>query len=314
MSYLVTGGTGFIGAYITRLLIQAGENVVAYDVNPQRDLLEQLMSKDESDRVKVAQGDITDLAHLIRTAQEYDTETIIHMASLLSIACSANPPLAVRVNCGGTTNVLETARILGLKKVVWASSVAVFGPPQRYEQEYIPNDAPHYPLGVYGAGKSFNEELAKHYFNEYGVDSIAIRFGMVYGVGQKAGASAMLAEELMVKPALGKPGRVPYGDDIINWLYVEDAATAVVMASNKATTKARALNIDGDIRPVAEAVEYIRKLVPDAELTMLPGYTLFPAKYDTTLIRKEIGYHPQWTIELGMKKVIDEIRKQHNAR
>ena len=65
---------------------------------------------------------------------------------------------------------------------------------------------------------------------------------------------------------------------------------------------------------VAEAAEYVRKLIPGADITLLPGYTGFPAKYDTTPIRAEIGYSPQWTLEQGIKKIIDEVIKQHNLR
>ncbi len=309
MGYLITGGTGFIGAYITRLLIQEGEEVVVYDVDPRQDLLEHLMGKEESDRIKVIRGDITDLAYLIRTAQECNVTKLIHMAALLTTESLANPALAVRINCDGTANILETARILSLKKVVYASSATVFGLPEKYEQEYIPNDAPHYPTTIYAACKSFNERLAEHYFREYGVDSVGLRFATVYGVGQRSGVSTRRTEELVVKPALGKPGVVPHGDATIHWLYVEDAARAAVMTSKKPTTETRAFNIDGDIRSVAEAADCIRKLIPGADIKLLPGYIGFAVKYDITRIREEIGYHPQWPIERGMKKIIDEVRK-----
>lgn len=312
MSYLITGGTGFIGAHIARLLTQAGEEVVIYDIEPRRDMLEYLLKKEEILLVKVIKGDITDLAHLIRTAKEHNCTKIIHMAALLSIASSANPSLAVRINCDGTVNILETARILNLEKVVYASSNTVFGPAEKYEQEYIPNDAPHYPSTIYGACKSFNERLAEYYFNEYGVDSIGLRFPVVYGMGHKEGAAAILTEELMVKPALGKPGRVPSGDDTLNWLYVEDATRGVVMASRKATTKTRSFNIDGEICPITVAADYVKKLVPDADITLLPGHTGFTGKFETSKIREEIGYRPQWPLEKGIEQVINAVRKLYN--
>jgi nucleoside-diphosphate-sugar epimerase len=310
MGYLITGGTGFIGAYITRVLLQEGEDVVTYDLNPSREILERIMHKEDTERVAVVQGDITDLPHLIHVAQEHRVGRIIHMASMLSRASVANPSLAVQVNIAGTVNVLETARILGLKKVVLASSAGIYGPAQKYGQEYIPNDAPHYPKEIYAACKSFNEELAKLYFSDYGVDTIAIRYCIVYGFGQKGSVSATLTEELMVKPALGKPGKVPHGGETINWLYVEDAARATVMASKVAKTRTRAFNIDGDIHSVDEAADYVRRLIPKAELTVLQGPSLFVAKYDTTLIREEIGYYPEWTLEQGMKQVIDKVRRE----
>jgi nucleoside-diphosphate-sugar epimerase len=314
MSYLVTGGTGFIGAHIVRLLIQQEEKVVAYDAVPDIYLLERLMGKERSDLVKVVQGDITDLAHLIRTCQEYDVQKIIHTAALLGSASSANPILALRVNCEGTLNVLETARILHLKRVVFASSIAVFGPPDKYEQEYIPNDAPHYPSNIYGACKSFNEACARHYFNEYGVDSIAIRFTGVYGDGQSRGLGGAISEELFLKPVLGKPGKVPCGDDINNWLYVEDAARAMIMASKVDTTKTKAFTADGDVRSFAEVAAYVKSLIPDANITLLPGRTGYGSKFDTTPVREEIGYRPEWTIEKGMKKVIDYIRRKNQEK
>ena len=114
----------------------------------------------------------------------------------------------------------------------------------------------------------------------------------------------------MVKPALDMPGRVPYGDDeIINWLYVEDAARAVVLACRSATTKTRSFNIDGEIHTVKEAVDLLKKFVPGAKVTLLSGHTGFTALYYTAEIKEEIGYRPLWPLTKGMKKVIREVRK-----
>ncbi len=313
MSYLITGGTGFIGASITRFLTKEGEEVIVYDVDPRQDILEYLLSKEEIVLVKVIKGDITDVAHLIRTAKQYNSTKIIHMAALLSTASSANPVLAVRINCSGMVNILETARILGVEKVVYASSNTVFGPAEKYEEDYIANDAPHYPSTLYGACKSFNERLAEHYLKD-GVESVGLRFPVVYGMGHREGASATITEELMVKPALGKPGRVPCGDDILNWLYVEDAARAVVMASKKATTKTKVFNVDGEVCPVALAADYVRRQIPDADITLLPGYTGFTGKFETGKIREEIGYRPQWPLEKGIEQVINEARKLYKRQ
>jgi UDP-glucose 4-epimerase len=312
MSYLITGGAGFIGAHIVRLLTQGGEHVVIYDIEPRRDMLEYLLNKEQILLAKIIKGDITDPAHLIRTTKDHNCTKIIHMAALLSGASSANPVLAVRINCDGTANILETARILHLEKVVYASSNTVFGPAEQYKEEYISNDAPHYPSTLYGACKSFDERLAEHYFIEYGVDSIGLRLPVVYGLGHKEGAAATLTEELMVKPALGKPGRVPCGEDTINWLYVEDAARGVVMASKKPTTKTRSFNVGGELCPVAVAVDYVKKLVPGADITLLPGHTGFTGKYETSEIREEIGYYPQWSLEKGIEQVIIAARKLHD--
>ena len=312
MTYLVTGGTGLIGSRIVRDLVQEGEQVVVYSRHPARSYLERLMSEEEiGSMVKIVQGDVTDSPCLFRTIEENNIEKIIHPAALLTLEANANPLLAVKVNCEGTICVFEAAKVLGLKKVVWASSNACFGPPEKYPEEYIPNDAPHYPQNIYAATKSFDEVVAAHYFDKYGVDITGIRYVATYGVGQYRGIFATIVRELVLNPALGKPGRVPHGDAIIGWSYVDDSARATVMVSKVLKTKTRSYSIMGDVRSVKEVAEYVRKILPGADITILPGTFGDPVKFDTRLIEEEIGYRPQWSMERGIKETINMVRREH---
>lgn len=310
MGYLVTGGTGFVGAYVIRALVQDTEQVIAYDIMPDKERLDRLIGKEMCNQVAVVQGDIGDLAHLIHTCREYNVETVIHMAALLS---SENPYLTLRVNCEGTVNVLEASLILGVKRVVLTSSISVFGPQDKYEEEFISNDAPHYPQSIYSSSKSLNETCARHYFREYGLDTITIRLAHVYGLGRTRGLGRLVDEELFVKPALGRPGRVPYGDSIHNYMYVEDAARVLVMASRVPTTKTRAFTADGGIISTGELAAYIRSLIPDADITLLPGRVAWAYKFDTTPLREEVGFTPKWTIQEGVRNYIEQIRVDNQA-
>jgi UDP-glucose 4-epimerase len=309
VNYLITGGTGFIGPYIAKLLIKEGHGVVVYDLNTNRQPLEKIMGKEASDKVKVVKGDITDLANLIHAVKDNDVNKIIHMAALLTGPSAANPTLAMNVNCYGTLNVLETARILSLKKVVYASTGALFGPPEVYGVEYIPNDAPHMPMNLYGACKSFVESLAKHYLKDFKVDSVGLRFPLPYGPGMTGGAAKFI-DELIVKPALGKPGVVPNGDGIVNWLYVEDAARAVYIASNAAPTPTSVFNVNCDVHSVSEAANIVRKLIPGADLKLIPGSHGLSLKWDASRIEKELGYIPEYSLEKAFKEIVDDARKR----
>ena len=261
MAYLVTGGTGLIGSRIVRDLVREGDQAVVYDWLPARSSLERLMSEEEINSiVKIVQGDVTDSPLIFRTIKENNVEKIIHTAALLTLEANENPLSAVKVNCEGTICVFEAARILNLKKVVWSSSNSIFGPPEMYPEEYIPNDAPHYPQNIYGATKSFDEVLADYYFDRYGVDVTGIRYMHVYGVGQHRGIFATIVRELVYNPALGKPGRVPYDDAVIGWSYVDDPARATVMASRVPRTKTRNFSIMGDVHSLKEVAEYVRKI------------------------------------------------------
>lgn len=313
MSYLVTGGTGLIGSCIVRDLVREGERVVVYDILPAINFLNRFMSEDAIERmVTIVKGDVTDLPHLFRTILENNIKRIIHTASLLTLESNSNPYLAVKVNCEGTICVFEAARTLGLEKVVWASSNSCFGPADKYAQEYIPNDAPHYPQNVYGATKAFNETVATYYCDHYGVDITGVRYMHVYGVGQRRGVFATILQELITKPALGKPGRIPHGDAVIGWSYMEDPARATVMASKVLKTKTRSYSIMGDVHSVREAADYVRTILPDADITVLPGtFTGDPVRFDTRLIEEEIGYRPEWSMERGIKEAINLTRKEH---
>ena len=176
MAYLITGGMGCIGSYVIRDLLNAGEKIIVYDFIQDLTIPRMVLTEEQLEQFTFVQGDITDLPHVLRTVQEHQIDRIIHLASWQVPACDANPPQALKIVCEGTINMFEAARIFGLKRVVWASSVAVFGSPEDYNYQQIENDAPHYPKFIYGACKSMNERYAAHYFDNYGVDTIGLRF------------------------------------------------------------------------------------------------------------------------------------------
>jgi nucleoside-diphosphate-sugar epimerase len=307
MAYLITGGSGFIGAHTVWLLEEQGEEVVIYDSNPDRKIFARIMVSNRSSGTVVVKGDITDLQHLHDTCKQYHIERIIHTAAIIG---SEDPPLTVKINCDGTMNILEVSRLSGIKKVVLSSSVAVFGNIKQYEGGHVLNDAPHYPGTIYGACKSHNEACAAYYFRYYGLDTVAVRFPHVYGIGRKRGFGSILDDELIIKPATGRSGQVPNGEATHNWLYAKDAAKALVMASRTKTTKTRAFTAAGDIRTVTKVADYIRGRVPDADITLLPGGADdgYPYSYDSRPIQQEIGFKPEWTIEDAVMDMIDSIR------
>ena len=175
------------------------------------------------------------------------------------------------------------------------------------------HDAAHYPQSVYAGSKSFNEILASHYIDEYGLDISAIRYSFVYGIGQRWGTPAHVLRELIENPVLGKPGRVPYGDDAFGWLYVNDASKATILLSRVVRPKTKVFTIAGEIRPVMEAVDYVKSLLPNADVALLPGKVPGepPFKLDTTPLRDEIGYSPEWAMEDGLRDLINKVCWQY---
>jgi nucleoside-diphosphate-sugar epimerase len=316
--YLITGGAGFIGSHLTRDLVRAGERVVVYDWFPQRSALERLLSDEEIESsVKIVQGDVTDYSHLIRTLRQHEVERVVHLAAVMIHEFNANPLLGVRVNCDGTTAVFEAARFLGLEKVVWASSGSVFGPGTMYDQEYIPNDAPHYPQNLYGAAKSFDEVVSAYYVDKYGIDITALRFVMVYGAGQTRGRTAAVIRQLIYHPALGKPGRVPAAaDNVLGFTYVDDTVRAIVLASRASRPKQKAYSVMGAIHTIQEIADCVHGFFPEAEINLMPleksaSHTIMTCKYDMRPIEEDLGYRPQWTMPQGVKETVNNVRREN---
>lgn len=314
MNYLVTGGTGFIGSRIVRDLIRGGENVIVYDFLPRANAFQEIITAKEIAAVKILRGDILDLATLMRVCKEGKVDKIIHMAYFKTALTKSDPLWATKVNCEGTGNIFETARILGLRKVVWASSIAVFGPQEKYPQEYIPNDAPHYPVNLYGACKSFNESQAAHYCDAYGMDIIGVRYATGYAPNKVGSDTSPIIHEVIEKPALGEPGKVPWGDSIINWIHVDDDAGAAVHAANAPATKTKVFTVAGEAHSAKEVAGYVKKLIPTARITLERGVRVRAYKFDLTATQKELGYVNKWSFEAGIKDTVNELRRQHGMQ
>jgi UDP-glucose 4-epimerase len=309
--YLITGGNGFIGAFIARQLLKDGNEVVTFNVDPDRTHLLRVVGPEDYKRLVFVMGDVTDLSSLIRTCQQYQIDKIVHMAGLLSIDASANPIAAVKVNIEGTVNVLDTARILKLKRVVYASTLGVFGTPDSRGSEYIMNNAPQAPANIYAAAKTFNEVCAAHYTDQCGVDTVGLRYSFTYGEGQTRGFTGALAQELFENPVLGKPGKLPYTEENVSWMYVEDAARATFLACQAARTKTRAFSVDGFLCSIREVIAIVQKLIPGADIELLNMPAPLINNYDCTPAREELGYVPQWTVEQGVARLIDYYKKMH---
>ena len=175
MKILVTGGAGFIGSHSVEALLAEGHSVRVLD-NLSSGYLENVPSEAE-----LLKGDVNDLAAVMKAAQGCDA--ILHLAALISVPQSVTQPLeTIQTNTIGTGNVLEAARKLAIRRVVLASTCAVYGDAPGLKHE----DTPANPISPYAASKLMAEQMGQLYARTYGLEYVALRYFNVYGARQRA--------------------------------------------------------------------------------------------------------------------------------
>jgi len=309
MNVLILGGAGFIGAYVVKALLAEGSNVVVYDMLLGDNTLNRILSPEQLAKVTTVPGDVTDFPRILQAIEENNVDSLVHLAAWQIPSSNNNPTKAIEVNALGFNYSLEAAASLKLKRVVWTSSNAVFGSPKYQKVVPLPNDAFQVPNTVYGALKGINEYMAGHFYTQRGVDSIGFRFSLVYGYGRMRGASAF-ASEMIVKSALGEPCEVDLGDSEVDWYYVEDAAHLIVTALHAPATPTRVYNVNSDVRTVREAAEYLMSVLPQAKLKVNPGAIDANWNLDSSLLEKELGFRPKYSLEDGMKEMVYLVREK----
>lgn len=316
MSVLVTGGMGAVGACVTRELVERGLRPVVYDARLDTTLLSDLIGKFD-----VVLGDILDLPRLLHTIQDFKVDRIIHLVALIN--ADANPPLAIKINCLGTVNILEAARLLGIKRVAHASTNGVYGgftgefghPTYKPVTEADPIKSTF--SSMYSLTKQTGELLGLHYAQKHGVDVLSLRFASMYGSG-KMGQSSVPAPCRMVENAiLGKPFRLPQGaEQRTDFVYTRDVGNSLVLACLVEKTKHRTFNIGtGKSYTLGDVAEAIKAVIPNASFDIGPGTDWFGwgapmySVFDITQANKELGYSPRYNLAEGVADYIKTIKQ-----
>jgi UDP-glucose 4-epimerase len=216
---LVTGDNGFIGRYVCSVLAAHGESVIALDRRS-------LDGSAGEPTCLSLECDITDKDQVERIFQQYSFTTIVHLASILNTASRKNPLNATRVNIVGSLNVLEAARKSRVPRVIYGSSISVYGSKPDQSRGGVLETEPAAPGDVYGAAKRYVEILGEVYRQRFGIRFIALRMSSVVGPGAVNTASPWRSE---IFEKLGLPHRaevtIPYrNDEALPLVCVEDVA------------------------------------------------------------------------------------------
>ncbi|HCG91119.1 MAG TPA: hypothetical protein DEZ08_04705 [Dehalococcoidia bacterium] len=306
MSIMVTGGTGFIGWRIIRKLLDAGEKVVCFDLSPPKSNLDPY-----KDKISFYRGDVTQLSQIIAAINTYKVNKIIHMAALLPPDTEDRPQYGMFVNIDGTNNIFEAARWTGIKRVVYASSIAVYGIQDTFGQRPLTEEDLTDPINVYGFTKAANDFSARIYSEKFGVDIKSVRISTVFGHGRVTGMTGMIGGLMISLPAIGQPVSMEFSPtEASPMIHAEDAAEIFVRVAVGTGLKHNIYLTGGHLATIGEIANIVKTYIPDAVINT--GSKAVPHVYlvDNSKMLSDIGYEmPPLTMRILQH--INDARLEH---
>lgn len=250
---LITGGCGFLAAWIARRLVRRGIRLRMFDLHDTRDTVLDIVGPAYAHLLEWQMGDIRNADDVQAAMQGCDG--VVHLAGVLTPTCSDNPVLGAQVNLLGSLNVFDAVLAHGLRQLVYASSAGVFGP--------LHADHPE-PATHYGAFKLAVEGSARAYWHTHGLASVGFRPFIVYGPGRETGVSA--GPSLACRAAARRQPYVIGYTGAAGLVYVDDVAEAFEHALLTPAVGAVVFNLVGQQHTVEQVIAEICQQVPAAQL------------------------------------------------
>jgi len=314
MKVLVTGGAGFIGHNVVRLLEQQGHECVVIDTCtdygfiPKEELTYLIDNRLKRVNAKVRSIDIREATFMDTIFKFYEPDVVIHMASFpRQKVVDQNPLLASDVMSNGLINLLEKSKKYSVKKFVYISSSMVYGD---FDTDVL-EAHPCKPQGQYGIMKLMGEKLVEDYHRLGAFDYTIIRPSAVYGewdvedrVVSKFMTTAMRGETLKVKGA----------DEVLDFTYVEDTAQGIVLAATQNIANGKVYNItrsDDKQYTLKDAAELAIRIAGKGNLEIADRDLSFPKRGRLSIMRaqRDLGYAPQVDVEQGFQRYYDWYSK-----
>jgi nucleoside-diphosphate-sugar epimerase len=304
---MITGGSGLLGWRIVEQLLEQGHEVTIFDLVINHENIGPF-----SDRITKVQGDINDLRLMLATMKINKIDHVVHLAAAIGHVSHLNPAGAFRTNIVGTTNVFDCAVALGIRRVVWASSAAVLQMDEGYDNRPLDEEFMPRSTDAYGISKIACESLAKSYANDQGLDSIAIRPHVTYGLGRMDSAAGLF-NTMFRQIALGQPAEVSGTSSLHQPMYHRDMARLMITALFGPKPQHIIFNA-----PVykdytdEEFVDALLAVQPDARISLVPRPDWFRPMgvMDGTRAKKELGFKAEYSLEDGAREMIDLFRAQ----
>ncbi len=300
MNVLVLGGGGLFGR---KTVIQMARDpdislVVSMDVVPARDWVLKSIGP-QMDKVRFVQGDVSQFEDILQAIRRFAIDRLVNWAFILpGETLQNNPRLGVKVNELGMCNSFEAARLMGINRVVYASSEGVYGPQDEYGNRPVTEADPMHPGSAYAIAKQLSEILAAQYAGLYGMSLTAVRPCIGYGHGGLTPLMIKQFCDLVSLPAAGKPFSVSAdGTTTVSLSAADDVAALARVLIKVPSSPHPAYNVGGAPTSMRDVAAVVQKLIPDAKISFgkeAPspdrGKTGIPWIISSDLAKKDLGF------------------------
>jgi len=304
---------GFTGIHLARELLAEGEEVVLFQ---RRGNLPSSAS-DLQGKVSIASCDINNWVQIVETVRKHEISTIYHAAALLSKGCEESAFGGFRVNVEGTMNILEAARVLGVKNVIYVSSGATYGlhPPAK-----VYDDTPQKLENMYATTKACCERLGEQYHRQYGINFCGARFAMVVGPTRQISYHYGDWSGVIERAAQGMPYTVHSNPESpCAYIYIKDVVRALVdlKKADQRRLRRRIYNFHGFMATLAQVTKVIRKHIPDAQIRfdwdrsdeMKLHNNALNYEMDNAATFADLGWKPRFLLEEMVEDFIQEVKR-----
>jgi len=310
MAILITGGSGFIGSELSKILLGKKHEVVLFDMVPPQE------QEKGGEKLHFVRGNISDWAEVCNVIREWKVEHIFHLAAMLSAQCEANPWAAVQVNGLGIYYILEASRLFGVRKVIFTSSMGAYGP---FQNGFVSDDTLQRPQIMYGVTKVFGELLGLYYHRRFGIDFRGVRFPQLIGPEIKSEGYGQYNPKMIESALKGLPFQAWVTKETsIPIMYIKDAIRCLLelFEAEEGKIKTRVYCV-GQINPsptAGDLLKEIRKHFPQVSITFRPDpktmevLRSLPTQLDDMNARKEWGWKLSYSLEDTVRDFIEEFK------
>ena len=306
---LVTGCAGFIGSHLVERLLEEGHRVIGID-NMRTGIQSNMVSFSSHPKFSFIEADVCDPG--LKSKLSSDIDLVFHLAAISSVTASIEDPIQVnRNNVAGIVNVLDIARALDVSRVVFSSSAAVYGNPEKMP---IVEETPVNPLSPYAASKIAGEEYMKAFRETYGLETTILRYFNVYGPRQAyseySGVISIFVNHAIRSEPITVEGD---GEQTRSFVYVTDVSRGTLLAGKTPQANGEVINVSGlDLMRILDVANKVKRAASSEGAKIIHGDPrIGDVRHSIGSMDKArsiLGFTPEMPFETGLEHTINWFR------